>query len=264
MFRLWIAVLAGACTLVAQPKFDVVAIRTLAAGQGPILGGDFTPFLPGGHYADRVDLLFLIQMAYDIPHADRQLIGLPQWAKRTAYAIEAKAAADFPVLPAAENETQIRLMLREMMADRFKLRMHTETREETVLTMTVEKGGLKIKEVAAPVLPEKVGYVSGSMGDNRGHISAKKTTMALLASDVSLWVKQEVIDQTGLTGYYDFDIRWEAPKVEGAPPPASSLGDDGIALYFATLRSEFGLRFTKGKGPVQYWVVDSVEPPTEN
>lgn len=264
MFRLWIAALVAASTLYAQPKFDVVSIRPLRPGVGPVSGMDNTPYLPGGHFRDRAPLYFLIPMAYDIPLPDRQMIGLPEWAKRTVYDIEAKAGANFPMLPPAENEAQINLMLREMLADRFKLRLHIETREEPALIMTAEKGSLKIKEVAAPVAPEKAGDVNAAMGDNRGGISGKKVKMSRLATIVSLFLKQDVIDQTGLTGHYDFDLRWEAPRVEGAPPPSSRLGDDGIAMFLSTLREELGLRFTKGKGPVRYWVVDSVAPPTEN
>jgi uncharacterized protein (TIGR03435 family) len=89
--------------------------------------------------------------------------------------------------------------------------------------------------------------------------------MSQLATAISLFVHQDVIDRTGLTGYYDFDLRWEATVAPGATPPASTrLGDDGIAMFLSTLRQELGLRFTKSKGSVRYWVVDSVEPPSEN
>jgi len=96
------------------------------------------------------------------------------------------------------------------------------------------------------------------------HVHGADTGAPGLARTVSLFLKQEVVDQTGLTGYYDFDLRWEAPRVEGAPPPSSRLGDDGIAMFLSTLREELGLRFSKGKAPARSWVVDAVEPPTEN
>jgi uncharacterized protein (TIGR03435 family) len=127
-------------------------------------------------------------------------------------------------------------MLREMLADRFTLRMHTETRKESVLIMTAERGSLKVPEVAAPVPPE-MPTESSAMGDRGGGFRAKKMTMSRLARLVSLWVKQDVIDQTGLTGYYDFDLRWEAPRVEGMPPPDTRLGPDGVAMFLSTLRS---------------------------
>jgi uncharacterized protein (TIGR03435 family) len=208
----------------------------------------------------------MITMAYDIPHGDRQLIGLPKWAQdwtQSSYSVEAKAGADFPVLAQAENEAQIKLMMREMLADRFKLRLHVETRQESLLIMTVERGSLKVKEVEAAEPPAR-GRINAALGDRGGRMIAEKGTMSDLASTVSLFLRQDVIDQTGVTGSYDFNLRWDAPRVEGAPTPAASLGDEGIGLFLSTLREELGLRFSKGMGPVRYWVVDSVEPPTEN
>lgn len=260
MFRVWIATLAVASALAAQPKFDVVSIRPT---QRLMIGGP-SPYLPGGNFNDPgALLLFLIVMAYDIPQ-ERQLVGLPEWTQRSSYSIQAKAAADFPALPPAENEAQIKLMLRSMLEDRFKLRFHIETREENVLTMRLDRGGLKVKEVAAPVPSEQPGNTSAAMGDRGGGISGKKITMARLASTVSLFLRQDVVDQTGLSGYYDLALRWDAPRVEGTPLPAASLGPEGIALFVSALRSELGLQLTNGKGPVRYWVVDSVERPSEN
>jgi uncharacterized protein (TIGR03435 family) len=271
LLRRWSAALGVASVLACQLQpahaqavpttFDVVSIRPLPPGQGPNMGPGNNPFRPGGHFTDRVDLFTLIVEAYGMP-SDR-LIGLPSWAQGRVYSIEARAGADYRALPPAENEVQIRLMLREMLADRFKLRMHTETREETVLIMTAERGSLKVPEVAAPVGPETP-TDSSAMSDRGGAFTARKMTMSRLARLVSLWVKQDVIDQTGLTGYYDFDLRWEAPRVEGIPPPDTRVGPEGIAMFLSTLRSELGLRFSQGKGQVQYSVIDSVEPPSEN
>jgi uncharacterized protein (TIGR03435 family) len=102
-------------------------------------------------------------MAYDIPHPGRELIGLRDWGSSRVYDIEATAPPDFPVLPPDENEAQIKLMMREMLADRFKLRLHTETREESVLIMTAEKDNLKIKEAAVPAAGEKKNAIGAAM-----------------------------------------------------------------------------------------------------
>lgn len=152
-------------------------------------------------------------------------------------------------------------MLRELLADRFKLRLHTETRQETILRMTVDKGALQVKEVGAPVPPEREGNVNLALSDSGGRMIGQKATMAGLAKVAGLFLKQEVIDDTGLAGYYDFDIRWTATPVPGAPPPGASLGADGIALFMSTLREKFGVRFSRATGSVQYWIVDQVEMP---
>jgi uncharacterized protein (TIGR03435 family) len=74
-----------------------------------------------------------------------------------------------------------------------------------------------------------------------------------------------VIDETGWKGhYYDFDIRWEPPSVPNAPPPSPRTGPEGLAMLMTTLKDHFGLQFSRETGPVQYWVVDHIEQPTEN
>jgi uncharacterized protein (TIGR03435 family) len=245
------------------PKFEVVSIRPLPPNAPPTMrAADFTPFLPGGRYINENNtLVSLIATAYQVKYPDNRLLGLPAW-KTTRYAVSAKAADDFPRLSPADNEAQVRLMLREMLADRFRLRLHTETREETVLKMTVDRGGILVKEVAAPVPPETEGRVNTALSDRGGRIIGTKATMAGIATVAGLWLRHEVIDDTGLKGYYDFDIRWTAPPDPNRPSPSPQLGADGIALFQSMLKEQFGLSFSRETGPVQYWVVDQVEPPT--
>jgi uncharacterized protein (TIGR03435 family) len=223
---------------------------------------DFTPFLPGGRYVNENNtLVSLITTAYQVSYPDYRLLGLPAW-KTTRYAVSAKAADDFPLLSPADNEEQVRLMLREMLADRFRLRLHTEMRRETVLKMTAERGGVLVKEVAPPVPPETEGRVNTALGDNGGRIIGKKATMAGIARVAGLWLKHDVIDDTGLKGYYDFDIRWTAPSDPNRPAPSPRLGAEGIALFQSMSKEQFGLSFSRETGPVQYWIIDHVEPPT--
>ena len=134
-------------------------------------------------------------------------------------------------------------------------------RKEDVVIMTVDKGGLQLKQVAAPVPPERPGRFNAAMTDSGGRLIAQKGTMRDLAQAATIFLKQEVVDQTGLTGYYDADLRWTAPA--GAAPTAG-LGPEGINLFLTELREQFGLRFTKGTALLEYWIIDHVEPPTEN
>jgi uncharacterized protein (TIGR03435 family) len=136
--RLGFASLAVTASLIAQqsaslasPTFDVVSIHAVPPNAPLVMRDqDFTPILPGGRYIDdRTSLDSLICFAYHCRYPDRQLIGLPKWAKSQIFAIAAKPAEDFPRLPPNENREQVRLMLRAMLADRFQLRLHTETRQ---------------------------------------------------------------------------------------------------------------------------------------
>ena len=249
----------------AQPSFEVVSIRAVPQNVAPMMRSqDFTPILPGGQYVDsRTMLLFMISFAFDVKNPSQQLLGLPNWAKNESYSVSAKPGEDFSVLAPGENQERVRVMMRNMLADRFQLRLHTETRQERIYGLEVGKGGMCIQEVAAPVPPAKEGYVGAAMSDRDGRMVGNKSTMAGMAMALALFLKQPVVDQTGLKGYYDFDVRWRAPEaLEGQS--SGGLGTEGLGLLISNLQSQFGLQLKKMTGPVTYWVVDNVEPPTEN
>jgi uncharacterized protein (TIGR03435 family) len=163
----------------------------------------------------------------------------------------------------AENREQVRLMMRAMLADRFHLQLHIETRQEPIFNLEIAKGGVRIKEVDAPVPPAKEGNVGAAMGNDGGRMIGNKSTMAGLARALTIFLKRPVVDQTGLKGYYDFDVKWSAPETPDGRP-SSGFGAEGSGLLISNLQNQFGLHVTKITGPVEYWVVDHVEPPTGN
>ena len=244
-------------------RFEVVSIRALPPSTPPVvLRSDWTPVQPGGRFnTPSTTLTALILFAYEVRHWDVRLLGLPSWHTKR-FAVSAAAGEDFPPLASEANVEQVRLMVREMLADRFRLRLHTEMRQGTILRMSVKKGGSRLKAVAAPVPPEQEGRIGLSMGNAGGRLVAKKVTLASLARSVGTLLRLEVLDETGSKGYYDFDFRWTAPP--DAAPPTPGLGPEGQALFITAVSDEFGLRFSSERGPVQYWIVDHVEPPTEN
>ena len=258
-----------AAALAAQPptpKFDVISIRTVQPNAPPVMRDrDFTPILPGGQFIDsRVNLGRLIAIAWGVKFPDRQLLGLPNWAKSQAYAVSAKPAEGFPALSPVENIEQVRLMMKSMLADRFHLQLHTETRQERIFNLEVAKGGIRLKQVDPPVPPEIEEPVGLAMGDDGGRMIGHKSTVSGIARALTILLPQPVIDQTGLKGYYDFNEKWTAPAPPEGQPPAAGLGTEGVGLLISALESQFGLRLTNATGPVEYWVVDHVEPPAGN
>lgn len=262
--RLAMIVSFAAAALAQQPtspRFEVVSIRPVPRDAPPTMRTvDFTPVLPGGQFVDsRTSLMSMVLIAYDVKNPSQQLTGLPAWARQQSYAVAAKPAADFPALSAAENYERVRSMVRAMLEDRFQLRIHTETRQEPVLLLEVAKGGPKIKEVDAPAPPAKAMPVGAAWDGNGGRIIGNKSTMESLAGSLSLMMKRPVVDATRLTGHYDFDIKWSSPDAGG-----EALAAEAPALIVSMLEQQMGLRLVRRTGPVQYWIVDHVAPPTEN
>jgi uncharacterized protein (TIGR03435 family) len=123
----------------------------------------FTPLLPGGQYVDsRAGRFFMIAFAYNIRRCIVQLTGLPGWAKNQSLDVRTQPPQGFPMLHASENGEQVRLMMHVMLADRFHLQLHSETRQEQVFALEVARGGIKIPETPAPIPPEKAKKQNGN------------------------------------------------------------------------------------------------------
>ena len=116
---------------------------------------------------------------------------------------------------------------------------------------------------AAPEGVAKPGLNPGlnaAMGDNDGRMIGNGTTMEGIAAGLTVFLGRPVIDKTGVSGYYDFDIRW----VNDSPSPSTGLGQVGLSLLITNLRDQLGLRLASEKGPQKFWVVDHVEKPDRN
>ena len=253
----------------AEPRFEVVSIRAVPPNAPPVMRDfDFTPVLPGGQYVDsRAWLPVMIAFAYDMKNVNlgEQVVGLPKWAENQVYMVAAKPANGFPNLRPIENQQQVRLMVRAMLADRFHLLLHAETRQRPVFKLEVAKAGVRIKEVDPPVFPAKEAPVGAAMENDGGiRMVASKSTMAGLTRALGLVMGRPVVDETGLKGYYDFDVRWRGPEAAGQAADTQFGGAELIGLLISNLQNQFGLHLTSTTGPVEYWVVDHVEPPTDN
>ena len=125
---------------------------------------------------------------------------------------------------------------------------------------------MKLKEVEPPVPPEPTGNVNAVTRPDGGiRMIAKKSTMERLAVSLDLLTGKPVVDETGLTGYYDFDVTWKGPVLpDGQAPETRFGGAELVGLLISNLQSQFGLSLASATGPVEYWVVDHVDPPTEN
>jgi len=184
-----------------------------------------------------------IELAYGILDKHYALSG-PAWLNSDRYDIVAKA----PGTPARD---QLLLMLRNLLADRFSVKVHREKRQVRVYTLVIARGGSKIKAASG---------VRGNFTFGTGHITASELSMAEFADRLSGPVFQlglPVIDATGLPGTFDFTLDW-------------STGDAAVETIekpslFTALEEQLGLKLRPAKTQIDIWIVDHAERvPLEN
>jgi uncharacterized protein (TIGR03435 family) len=174
--------------------------------------------------------------------------------------IEARAAPN-------ATEDQIRMMFQSLLEDRFKLKVHHETREIPEYELTIAKGKAKLTParegdmtltIEGRTFPARAGACGTTLWQEGNHIACHAAGMETIASQLSGLLQSPVTDHTGLTGKYDLDVLYlpEGRKLEADAPPAPLLVD--------AVQESLGLKLEKVKGPVDVLVIDHLEKPSQN
>lgn len=262
------------------PAFEVVSIKPNHDSDGRIM----VRMDPGGRFeAHNITVKFLLEEAYGIK--DPQLSESPGWLDSEHYNIEAKPddSVDASKLGRDERQVVLRAMLQGMLADRFKLVVHHETREQSEYALVVTKNGPKFHETTAPEIDPKTGPPGpptpgapvprgGIRMMGRGDLTCSGIGLKQFADVLARQIGHVVVDQTGLKGLYDFTLKWTPDegqgqmfKGAGGPPgDASPPSDASGPTIFTALQEELGLKLESQKGPVDTIVIDHVERPSEN
>jgi bla regulator protein blaR1 len=227
-------------------------------------------------------LLALIRVAYGIE--DNQISGAPGWVNSDRYNVEAKmdqATADtIRKLGEAQIEPVRQHMLQELLAERFKLAIHRETKELPIYSLVVAKGGPKLQEAKpGDTYPNGIKGPDGRpmrpgshmMRMGRGELTAQSIVMAQMAHLLTQQTGRTVVDNTGLKGNYDFTLHWTPDQSSpmfngpgGGPGPDSSTSSESGPSIFTAVQEQLGLKLESQKGPVEILVIDHVEKPSEN
>jgi uncharacterized protein (TIGR03435 family) len=249
--------------------FEVASIKPSAPDAR---GTSITLKPPNGMEATNAPLRMLITFAYNI--RDFQLSGGPGWTGTERFDILAKAerspnSESVPDDPRkmtdaqrAKKQEEMRERVRALLAERFQLTIHHETREAPVYALVVAKGGSKLQAVQeAP---------DGPMGlrGGRGQLTGMAAALPMLANVLSTQLGRPVIDKTELKGKYDFKLEWTPDPGQGPQPPAGvevpPPPDVEGPSIFTALQEQLGLRLESQKGPVETIVIDRVEKPSGN
>ncbi len=222
----------------ARPEFDVVSIKPSPfTGSGAVaIRAQSTP---GTVTLTGIKPKDLIARAYSLkPY---QIVGA-DWLDEEYYDIVAKSVRPVP-------DSEQRLMLQSMLASRFELTAHVETKELPCYELVVRKGGLKIRPViAGDALPPRYFPNNASTA-----IRAKAISMRYLADLLTPKADRPVLDRTGVSGVFDIDLKW-----------ASNSDTDAGPTIFTAIQEQLGLKLESAKVPADVLVIDHVEKPSEN
>jgi uncharacterized protein (TIGR03435 family) len=226
------------------------------------------PGSPGGQSTDRVHMILpvmiLIESAYNLPPDSKRVVGGPDWLRQDIqYEIQAKIedslfAAMKKMTPAQQRE-QVDLMEQSLLADRFKLKVHFETREMPVYALVVAKGGSKLTP-AKDGEPTRLTRLNNGQGNEM--VATAVTLDQFVHSPLLKPGGRQVVDQTGLKGAYDFTLKSGSDQLV-----AAGIGQESEAnapSLFTAIQEQLGLRLIPSKAPLEVIVVDHIEKPSEN
>jgi uncharacterized protein (TIGR03435 family) len=260
----------------ADPAFEVASVKpnssnAPATSSFPLGPGD--AFAPVGLFsATNQPLIAYLRFAFKLGQGD--LLTLPAWVYNDRFDVEARA-------PGNPTKDQVRLMMRSLLADRFKLTSHTERRMRPVFNLALARAGTTgpqlrrhTDDCAAdavisslqlpPMACGSAGPVTAS-APARGRLVGRGVTidrLAALLANPFTGVDRPVVDRTGLTGTFDFNLEWALP-----PDPGQSLDSqatDARPSFLEALQTQLGLRLPSANGPVDFFVIDHVERPAPN
>jgi uncharacterized protein (TIGR03435 family) len=275
--------LAQSPTKVGQtPAFDVASIKPNRSGPGESLAG----FQPGGRFVSRnMPLRNLIGLAYGTPLPLRpfQVVAGPSWVNTDGFDIDAKAPTEFPEAQARFSVTG-ELMLRSLLAERFKLSVHDEVRDLPVYALVTARRDGKL----GPQLRRSSGEDCVTAAPGGGASTSREASGSQPCATVfftpprrrsirsapfniivrflqNAVVDRVVLDRTELTGTFSLDVDYaldERPEPAGATAPAPL--EQNAPSLFTAIQEQLGLKLDSTRGPVKVIVIDRAERPTED
>ncbi len=232
------------------PSFDVASLKSVHS-TGDLYYANLGTARHGEVTLTNATLSDCLRYAYTIT-TDAQIAG-PEWirSKEVRFDIVAKASPGTPV-------EQLLLMLQNLLTERFKLVLRREPRELSYVALTVGRNGPKMSRAKPDAVPPGKPQIPG-------RIVASQMSMAKLTTLLSRFLRQTVLDQTGLTGAYDINLVWTPENLRPTTDAAEPAGTPSGPSIFTAIQQQLGLKLESRKGPVEVLVIDHAEKtPVEN
>jgi uncharacterized protein (TIGR03435 family) len=259
--------------------FEVASIRVNKTSPQ----GRFFRQQPGGRFeVTNMPLRDLIQFAYQVRNF--QVEGGPDWIGTTSFDIVAKAAGEVP--PVAPGQTSpYMVMLRALLAERFKLAVRDETREMPIYALTVARADGKVgpqlnvstTDCAALMKaaqggqgpPPPTDRVTCGLRIGPGRLDMGSFGLSEFANALGMLLQRTVVNRTGLTGNFDATMKFAPEQLPGLPlPPPGAPGvpaiDPDAPSIFTAVQEQLGLKLDSTRGPVRMVIVERAEMPTED
>jgi bla regulator protein blaR1 len=255
-----------------RPSFEVVSIKPFHRTPSPPPPADgaavparvkVAPVDAGPPPADQVHLILpisiLISSAYNLPvGSESRILGGPDWLRQDIdqFEIHAKIEdseyASMQKMTPAQQHERVALMEQSLLADRFRLKVHFETRELPVYALEVAKSGAKLN----PAKNQESSRISTRAHEQEREMTAVGVTLEqfVLSPLVTGPAGRMVVDQTGLNGAFDFTLQWTPELAASAEAPS----------FFNAIREQLGLQLAPSKAPVEVIVIDHIEQPSAN
>ena len=249
-------------------EFDVVDIKPSAQDKPTA-----PKFTPGGRMEVKgVTLIALIQHAWGLDTYDNELIaGGPKWLTTERFDILSTAAPPAGPTSVLKDDDSLRSMLRNMLADRFRLAVHSEEKQVTVYTLVADKPRLKQADPSGrSKCSEGAGPTIGGGTVLQRTITCTNTTAAEFVERLHGlapgYIDRPVVDATGVTGAWDFSLVYSRPNaLQSGDGQAGASDPNGAVSLFEAVEKQLGLKLETQKRPLAVLVIDHVEQkPTEN
>jgi len=240
-------------------EFDVISIHPNQSVPHIKNGVEYTSIRigspPDGFSASNYDLKMLIMEAYGIKY-DR-ISGGPSWIDSEHFDLEAKVVAADGTTPQPLTRELRKQMLRPLLADRFKLAVHNETRQLPVYELVVAKNGPKFQ----PANPEEKFDESTKFSGMLTMLTLQTAPISVLTGELSARLSRPVLDKTGLTGKFDIKLEWARDTSLSSDAATNDTSGPSI---FTAVQEQLGLKLVPTKGPVETIVIDHAEHPSAN